>query len=59
MKSYKLTLLFDNLDNFMGTDHQATASFDIQSDDYSHAVLLANRFTNVLGADRYDLDEKG
>ena len=59
MKSYKLTLYFDNLDNFMGTEDQASATMEIKSDSYGHATLLANRFSNVLGADRYDLDEKG
>ena len=58
MKSYKVTLLFDNLDNFMGTEHQATMSVDIQSDDYSHAMLLAQRFAKVMDADRFDIDEK-
>lgn len=58
MKSYKVTLLFDNLDNFLGTDHQATALFEIQSDNYSHAVLLAQRFAKVMDADRFDIDEK-
>ena len=59
MKSYTLTLHFDNLDNFMGTEDQASTAMEIKSDSYGHAVLLANRFCNVLGADRYDLDEKG
>ena len=59
MKGYKVTLLFDNLDNSLFTDHQATASFEIQSDNYSHAMLLAQRFTKVMDADRFDLDEKG
>ena len=58
MKSYTLTLYFDNLDNFMGTNHQATASFDIQSDNYSHAMMLAQRFAKVMEADRFDIDEK-
>ena len=59
MKSYKVTLLFDNLDNFMDTDHQATVSFDIEAGDYAHALLLADRFTKVMDADRFVLDEKG
>ena len=59
MKTYKVTLLFDNLDNFLGTDHQASASFEIQSDNYSHAMMLAERFCKVMEADRFDLDEKG
>ena len=57
MKSYKLVLLFDNLDNFMGTDHQAIVSFDAQADDYRHATLLAERFAKVFEADRYELNE--
>ena len=56
MKTYKVTLLFDNLDNFMGTDHQASMTIEIQSDDYSHAYLLAQRLTKVMEADRFDID---
>jgi hypothetical protein len=58
MKAYTLTLLFDNLDNFLGTDYQATAQFEIQSDNYSHAMMLAQKFCKVMEADRFDLDEK-
>ena len=58
MRSYKVTLLFDNLDNSLFTDHQATMSIDIQSDDYSHAYLLAQRFCKVMEADSFDIDEK-
>ena len=57
MKSYKVTLLFDNLDNSLYTDHQASMSFDIKSDDYSHVMLLAQRLTKVMDADRFDIDE--
>ena len=59
MKSYKVTLLFTNLDNTLFTDWQAKMSFDIESDDYSHAVLLAKRLAKVMDADQFDLDEKG
>ena len=57
MKSYKLVLMFDNLDNFMGTEDQASMTVEIKSDSYSHARLLALRFCKVLEADRYDLEE--
>lgn len=57
MRSYKLTLFFDNLDNFMDTGDQARAYFTFESDSYSHAVLLADRFLKVFEADIYDLDE--
>lgn len=56
MQKYTLTLLFDNLDNFMGTDDQATARFEISADSYSHALLLAQRFCKVFEADRFDLE---
>lgn len=59
MKGYKVTLLFDNLDNFMGTEDQASMTVEIKSDSYSHAYLLAQRFAKVMDADRFDLDEKG
>ena len=56
MKAYKLTLHFDNLDNFMGTDDQARAQFTVEAESYSHAVLLAVKFLKVFEADRYDLE---
>ena len=42
----------------MGTDDQASMSVEIESDNYSHAVLLAQRFAKVMAADRLDIDEK-
>ena len=56
MKQYRLTLYFDNLDNYMGTEDQARAHFTVEADSYSHAVLLAMRFLRVFDADRYDLE---
>ena len=58
MKSYKVTLLFTNLDNFMGTDDEAAMTVEIKSDSYSHAMLLAQRLAKVMDADRFDIDEK-
>jgi hypothetical protein len=57
MKVYKLTLYFDNLDNYMGTHDQARTHFTVESDSYGHAMLLAQRFCNVFEADRFDIDE--
>ena len=56
MTQYKLTLYFDNLDNYMGTEDQARAQFTVEADSYSHAVLLAARFIKVFDADRWDLE---
>ena len=56
MKSYKVTLLFSNLDNFMGTDDEASMTVEIKSDSYSHAMLLAQRLAKVMDADRFDID---
>lgn len=56
MKSYTLTLYFDNLDNFLGTEDQSRAHFTIEAGNYTHAVLLAVKFLNVFEADRYDLE---
>jgi len=58
MKKYTVTLVFTNLDNFMGTDSQAKLSYDIESDDYSHAYLLAQRLARVMDADQFDINEK-
>ena len=58
MQTYKVTLSFDNLDNFMGTDHQASVDIDIKSDDLSHAYLLAQRLQRVYEADNFSVDVK-
>lgn len=42
----------------MGTEDQASMTVDINSDSYSHAIMLAKRFANIMEADRFDLDEK-
>jgi len=57
MKSYKVTLHFTNLDNFMGTHDQASMIVEIQSDSYGHAMLLATRLQKVMDADYFELDE--
>ena len=57
MKSYKVTLHFTNLDNFMGTHDQASMTMEIQSDSYGHAMLLATRLQKVMDADYFELDE--
>ena len=57
MKKYKVVLKFENLDNSLYTDFQAKVSFDIESDDYSHAYLVAQRLQKVLDADAFSLDE--
>lgn len=56
MKKYQVTLLFDNLDNSLFTDHQASMTVKIESDDYSHAMILAQRLAKVMDADRFDID---
>lgn len=57
MKAYKLELVFSNLDNFMGTDEEASMTMDIKADNYAHAVMLALRTQKVFEADYYTLDE--
>ncbi len=57
MKPYKVTLYFTNLDNSLFTHWQASMSYDIESDDYSHAIMLARRLQKVMDADRFDIDE--
>jgi hypothetical protein len=57
MKAYKVTVLFTNLDNSLYTDFQAKVKYDIESDDYSHAYLLAQRLTKLLDADHFDIEE--
>jgi hypothetical protein len=57
MKAYKVTILFTNLDNSLYTDFQAKVKYDIESDDYSHAFLLAQRLAKSLDADQFDIEE--
>ena len=57
MTAYKLELFFTNLDNFMGTDDEASVTMDIKSDTRSHAFLLAERMKRVFDADHYILEE--
>jgi len=59
MTTYKVTLLFTNLDNFMGTHDQASMTVEIQSDSYGHAMLLAQRLQKVMDADYFTVDEQG
>jgi len=56
MRKYKVTLLFTNLDNSLYTDFQAKLMYDIESDDYSHAMMLAQRLAKVMEADHFDID---
>jgi hypothetical protein len=56
MRKYKVTLLFTNLDNSLYTDFQAKLMYDIESDDYSHAYMLAQRLSKVMDADQFDID---
>lgn len=56
MRAYTVTLYFTNLDNFLGTDSQAKMFYNIESDDYHHAYLLAERLCKVMDADHFDLD---
>jgi len=58
MKSYKVTLMFTNLDNFMGTVEQAAMEIDVKSDDLTHAYLLAQRLQKVYEADNFSVDVK-
>ena len=55
MTKYKLTLFFNNLDNFMGTDESASMTVDMAADDSRHAILLAERFQRVMEADHFVL----
>jgi len=55
MKIYKVTLLFNNLDNSLYTDHQATVLVEIKSDTEDHAHLLACKLRDVYDADDYEL----
>ena len=56
MRSYKVHLVFTNLDNFMGTNERAEMTVEIKSDDERHADLLAERLVTVYGADHYVLE---
>ena len=51
MKTYKIKLMFTNLDNSLYTDSQASMKFDVEADDYTHAYLLADRLKKTFEAD--------
>ena len=53
----KVTFFFTNLDNFMGTDEQASVTMDIAADDKPHMIMLAEHLQRVLHADHYKLAE--
>lgn len=59
MKTYTLTLGFENLDNFLDTTEQASMEMPIRADNYSHAYLLSQRISKVFEADYFLLDEVG
>lgn len=53
----KITLYFQNLDNFMGTKEEASVSMEVSADDEAHLYMLANHLRDVLHADYYVLEE--
>ena len=53
----KATFFFTNLDNYMGTDEQASVTMDINADDRAHAIMLADHLQRVLQADHYQIGE--
>ena len=57
MQTYKVILQFTNLDNSLYTDDQARMSINIESDSYSHAYLLAQRFAKVMDADTFFIED--
>ncbi len=56
MNSYRVTMIYENLDNFLGTPHQAAMDIIIRADDIDHAYLLAQKLTKVFEADNYIVD---
>ena len=57
MKTYKVKLKFTNLDNSLYTDSQASMTFDVEADDYTHAYLLAERLKNTFEADEFYIQD--
>lgn len=57
MQTYTVTLQFTNLDNSLYTDDQARMNIKIESDSYSHAYLLAQRFARVMDADAFFIED--
>ena len=57
MKTYKVKLKFTNLDNSLYTDSQASMTFDVEADDYTHAYLLAERLKNTFDADEFYIQD--
>ncbi len=57
MTEYRLTLVFENQDNFLGTAHAAAMDITIRADDSDHAYLLARKVCDIFGADYFNLDQ--
>lgn len=57
MKTYKVTLSFTDLDNSLYTKAQAAMVIEVQSDDYTHAFLMAERLKKTFFADDYSIVE--
>ena len=57
MTSYKVTLYFTNLDNSLYTNAQASMVYEVQSDDYTHTYLMAERLKKTFDADEYTIVE--
>lgn len=55
MTQYKLKLFFTDLDENLNTDQQAYICFDIFSDNFEHAELLAQRLEKIHSADNYEV----
>jgi len=57
MKTYKVKLLFTDLDNSLYTTAQASMVIEVQADDYGHAYLMAERLKKTFVADDYEIVE--
>lgn len=53
MRTYKVEFVFNDIDNSLYTDSQACVVIEIRADDYTTAILVANRMEKVLGSDHY------
>jgi hypothetical protein len=57
MRKYKVILLFTDLDNTLFTSWKTKMSFDIETDDYTHATLMGMRLQKVMEADHFEIEE--
>ena len=59
MKTYRVTLMFTDVDNNFWTKGKAEMGFDVNADDIETAQFLGERLLRILGADDFSVKLTG